>query len=198
MANKKEEYLPMKGKLCLRKEMYPTKLIQRLTKPSGSINHFAFGGGLIDGGLSNESVDVIKNIFGFDYMGSAKFEFGRVPETLQFIAEQSQKKAVIAEQYNSIYYICPKSYQKGVENTIDQLLNNERVMSLEKYCGLKESIDPKNVHHNQNVVGWLELDNGFFMFIDQTMFEKTKEIFNIQKQQNQNKSKSQGQVKIKL
>ena len=67
-------------------------LIQRLNKPYGENpfglkdNPFAFGGGLVNGGLSHEAMDILRGIFSFDYMGAAEFEFGAVPKALQTIA----------------------------------------------------------------------------------------------------------------
>ena len=71
-----------------------TWLIQRLTKPwkndtilGGKDNPFSFGGGYKNGGLSDEAMDLLRPCFGFDYMGSAEFEFGAVPEALAKIAK---------------------------------------------------------------------------------------------------------------
>jgi hypothetical protein len=66
-------------------------LIQRLEEPWGGMaqfkdNPFSFGGGLRNGGLSQEAMDLIRGIWSFDYMGSAEFEFGAVPEALNAIA----------------------------------------------------------------------------------------------------------------
>jgi hypothetical protein len=80
----------------------PTYLVQRLTKPwprknapgiLGPDNPFAFGGGYKNGGLSDDAMELLRPCFGFDYMGSAEYEFGAVPKALQ-------KVAVLADEDN--------------------------------------------------------------------------------------------------
>lgn len=81
--------------------MERTWLVQRLTKPwptprgEKSLlalfgeNPFAFGGGYKNGGLSNEAMALLRPCFGFDYMGSAEYEFGAVPQALGTMAGQA-------------------------------------------------------------------------------------------------------------
>lgn len=66
-------------------------LIQRLRKPYGRDNPFSFGGGLRNGGLSDEAMDILRGVFSFDYMGAAEFEFGAVPKALQGIAKDADQ-----------------------------------------------------------------------------------------------------------
>ena len=64
-------------------------LVQRLIpRPdSGMLNPFAFGGGLVQGGLSKAALNALP--FRFDYMGAAEYEWGAVPECLYTMAENS-------------------------------------------------------------------------------------------------------------
>ena len=74
--------------------MQETFLIQRLRKPHANPDSVtarlggasAFGGGLVNGGLSKEALRVLRGIFSFDYMGSSEFEWGAVPKALNKIA----------------------------------------------------------------------------------------------------------------
>ena len=82
--------------------MKKTWLVQRLTKPFPTPrgekslhallgeNPFSFGGGYKNGGLSKEAMALIRPCFGFDYMGSAEYEFGAVPEALGAMASQAE------------------------------------------------------------------------------------------------------------
>lgn len=79
--------------------MKQSYLIQRLKKPSPSDsifadNPFAFGGGYKNGGLSDQAMNLLRDIFQFDYMGSAEFEFGAVPIALNAIAKQADAETL--------------------------------------------------------------------------------------------------------
>jgi hypothetical protein len=176
-------------KLELKEKMGRTYLIQRLNKPVERINPFSFGGGLKNGGLSDEAMTLLKSIFSFDYMGSAEFEFGAVPAALGFIHDQAanrmsflpKKYLVVSGNHRGVYYICPKSYEKGVKTVLDTLLEDEGTLRLKEYCGLKDRINPESdpEGYRKNNVGWLELNNGFFFFTDSEMFENTKKLFGV-------------------
>lgn len=153
-------------------------LIQRLSKPAGFVNPFSFGGGLVNGGLSEEATDLLSGIFSFDYMGAVEFEWGAVPAALQFLAEQASANQLVAGEHNGVCYIAPTSYEEGVKRVIDQLISNEYDLRLKEHCGLATARNRKDAN-NRAPVGWLELDNGFFMFVDQQMFENTKRVFGI-------------------
>lgn len=68
---------------------YKASLVQRLIpRPdSGMLNPFAFGGGLVQGGLSKAALAALP--FRFDYMGAAEYEWGAVPECLYTMAENA-------------------------------------------------------------------------------------------------------------
>lgn len=174
----------MFDKMYLKDKMDQSYLIQRLAKPIGTINPFSFGGGLVNGGLSKGAMEILKEIFSFDYMGAAEFEWGAVPAAIKFIAEQAGEKGegVVSGEHCGVYYICPKSYEAGVKDVVNNLLANESAMRLKEYCGLKEAITPRvgPGSYRKNIVGWLELNNGFFFFTDHEMFENTKRLFGIE------------------
>lgn len=172
--------------LVLRESMKTTYLIQRLTKPREEIfNLFAFGGGLANGGMSKQAMTLLNTIFSFDYMGSAEFEFGAVPQAFTFLAKQANEGNLIAgrliwKRKNSkeyVYYICPKSYEEDVRARIT-VLRQAKNVHLKEFCGLKEYFDKTDTWYKQ-IQGWLELDNGFMFFVDEDMFQKTKKLFGI-------------------
>jgi len=81
-------------------EMHRSYLIQRLVKPHALSmkiggkqidNPFCFGGGLVNGGLSDKAMDLFREIFSFDYMGAAEFEFGSIPAAFNAIAKEIKK-----------------------------------------------------------------------------------------------------------
>jgi len=179
--------------------MNNTYLVQRLKKPyktEGKLqtlqNAFAFGGGLIDGGIPEEGMKLLKDIFRFDYMGAAEFEFGSVPEALAKIAENFEKLIAftvhIPFEYKSwhidsiikgikpVYVICEKENRGEVIERIKKFAKKDHNNTKERVC-LNESLSKESIE--DSVVGWLELNNGFFFFCDKEMFNKTCEIFDV-------------------
>jgi hypothetical protein len=164
--------------LHLKSRMDKTILIQRLMRYQGHVvGPFSFGGGLRNGGLTQEALSLLEGIFTFDYMGAAEFEFGAVPNALSFLWDEAMKGEVISGSHNDVFYICPRTYENGVKDVIDQLLADEDDMELEEYCGLKSTVN--STSKQPRLAGWLELDNGFFFFVDQDMFEKVKNLFKV-------------------
>jgi hypothetical protein len=179
--------------------MIRTHLIQRLEKPLESESKLfndlrdslAFGGGLVNGGLNNDAMKLLRPVFRFDYMGSAEFEFGAVPQTLASIFEYSKRRllkkpeAVVGnvKLKKPVYYICRKEDEKEVIERIEILgikgdLGDKggNKISLKESCNLKESLNREDW---SQAVGWIELDNDFMFFIDEEMFNKTLKLFGL-------------------
>lgn len=179
--------------------MESSYLIQRLKRPYGRVNPFSFGGGLRNGGLSDEAMDLLTGIFSFDYMGAAEFEFGAVPKALQKIAKS-------ADDYQAFSFFIPlnkvakswrdKSIEKPVgdatvyvicnKNDVKEITTRIKKFAAENYNGnLKESTRLQGALRpledwDTEVMGWLELDNGFFFFTDKEMWEKVAELFGVE------------------
>lgn len=185
--------------------MKSSYLIQRLLKPrkvegplAGLDNAFSFGGGLRNGGLSDEAMGLIRQIFSFDYMGAAEFEFGAVPQALQKIAQNAKDYIAFETEtkytYKNwkikqpikgkapVYVICHKDDWQEVVGRI-------RAKAAGDYGSHKD-----NFHTKENVgldrtlggdeyasrnVGWLELDNGYFFFTDPEMYQQVANLFGI-------------------
>lgn len=153
-------------------------LIQRLKAPRKFQSPFAFGAGLINGGLSKEAIEVCNQVFSFDYMGAAEFEWGAVPEAMQGLA----KDAVLLRttQFSigdmPIYVLgriddLPEIEKRILQDAAGKLELKESTML--KYA-LKSSMKQP-----ERTVGWLELDNGFFFFTDRTMWANTCSLFDV-------------------
>ena len=176
--------------------MKNTYLVQRLKKPykSDKVNPYAFGGGLRDGGIPEDGMKLIKDVFRFDYMGSAEFEFGAVPETLAKISENFEKligfTVHIPYEYKDwknddkikgikpVHIICEKEYRAEVVERIKKFAKTDYNNTKERIC-LNESLANEEINDNFDIVGWLELNNGFLFFSDKEMFDKTCNIFDI-------------------
>lgn len=185
-------------------EMKRSYLVQRLAKPQTlglagmSDNPFSFGGGLRNGGLSSDAMSLLRPIFSFEYMGSAEFEFGAVPEALSKMAEHSKylvagslsvTLADVEKHWSdksdsapageaTIFYLCQSQHVDEVERRIrgwatkpdNQPHTKERV-------GLSTTLRPGD--YAPDTLGWLELDNGFAFFVDRDMWDQTCSLFGV-------------------
>jgi hypothetical protein len=172
-------------------------LVQRLRRPwpGERDNPFSFGGGLKNGGLSDEAMGLLRGIFSFDYMGAAEFEFGAVPEALQRIAradlavfsfavpladvpahwrdKSSEKPAGEA----TVYVLCPADNSDEVRERIEGWARTH-LADLKEQTRFASALRPFN-EWDSEVCGWLELDNGFMFFTDRDMWQQTCELFGV-------------------
>ncbi len=169
-------------------EMEKTYLIQRLLPPyegTGLLamnpNPFAFGGGLRNGGLSDNAMKILGQAFQFDYMGSAEFEFGAVPKALSkilnYVNASECTVGTVRLGIQEVYFLSSKRQENYVRTLLPLLYKDEYDVNLKEYCLLRESVNDE--HNYRNVRGWIELDNGFMFFSDKKMFQNTCEILGI-------------------
>jgi len=161
--------------------MRRTLLVQRLVKPSEIVNAFSFGGGLINGGLSDDAFDLMKGLWSFDYMGASEFEWGAVPAALMEIARYSDSgnaQTGALSLAKDVHYLCRDEDEAGVIATIEDLAINEyKNMPLKEYCHLQANLEGEDFA--QNYAGWLELDNAFMFFVDREMYDNSLKLFGI-------------------
>jgi len=152
-------------------------LVQRLKKPTGHVNPFSFGGGLRNGGINEDAMNILKQIFSFDYMGSAEFEFGAIPEAFNNLAKLSKEDKLVTCEYDIdgvvVYYICPFSIEDKVLEWIKLVIKNKHLRTKE-FIGLDYALKGEI-----EVKGWLELENPFMFFIDGEMFNNTRKLFGV-------------------
>ena len=166
--------------------MEKTYLVQRLLEPivprKNKLldNPFSFGGGLVNGGFSEEAYSIVKQLWSFDYMGSSEFEWGAVPITMDKIAKyssESRAKLGEIELKKPIFYLCESGTEKEVEQRISQIA--QRKLKLKEPANLDVYLDGANFA--QKYVGWLELNNGFMFFGDKKTFDNSLALFGIAK-----------------
>jgi len=181
-----------------------TWLIQRLDKPYAKAgmadNPFAFGGGLRNGGLSNDAMALLRDVFSFDYMGAAEFEFGSVPEAFNVIAKAATKKKLVAHTFEfdkskiekdwrkeatqatgtaTIYVLCEKGDEAEIEKRVTKWASERYNNDLKETTHLASVLHPEG-EWVPRTGGWLELNNGFMFFTDETMFKKTADLFGVE------------------
>lgn len=90
--------------------------------------------------------------------------------------------AVIEEKKPATFYvICPPKYAEYATEVIRNLAaysdDWNKQIHLKESARMGDALDPIAPYHTGGIVGWYELDTGFFFFIDKGMFERTKEVF---------------------
>jgi len=179
-------------------------LVQRLHKPRRfgpfAGNPFSFGGGLRNGGLSDEAMELLGGIFAFDYMGAAEFEFGAVPKTLQGLARDvtlltaytitvslatvppswRAKNAPTPSGDATIYVLARRTEAAEVTKRITAWTRKE-FPHLKESLRLTSALRPAT-EYDADTVGWLELSNGFAFFTDRSMWERTCDLFGVKRE----------------
>lgn len=179
-------------------------LVQRLDPPwpaseaFGPDNPFAFGGGLHNGGLSDEAMGLLRGVFRFDYMGAAEFEFGAVPKALSRIAQSADEFVAFTFTFPlkdvrkhwrdksrkpplgdvEVHVLC----HRGITSTVCERIKGWAAGDgrLKEGTRLPDVLrpDPES-DYRPTTCGWLELDNGFFFFTDAVMWQRTCDLFGV-------------------
>ena len=179
-------------------ELRRSWLVQRLTQPRNvgipGDNPFSFGGGLRNGGLSDEAMGLLRDVFSFDYMGAAEFEFGAVPEALSAIAKASlvafsftvplaevpaswrDKSGTKPDGEGTIYVLCPVGWEAECEARIGEWARGTE--DLKEGTRLTGTLRPYE-DWDAKTCGWLEISNGFMFFTDAVMWEKSCALFGV-------------------
>lgn len=190
--------------------MQTSYLIQRLQapyndKPDAKLTEASsFGGGYRHGGISEEGMKLLRDIFSFDYMGAAQFEFGAVLEALNIIAKDADnydtfivqfhlKKGIQKVLENSkfdhvhltkpIYVIARPEWKEEIIKRLEGFANND-IKNFFTRERVNLDLSLKGTWRDGTPItnptqGWLELDNGYFFFINKEMFKKTVKLFGV-------------------
>lgn len=182
-------------------------LIHRLQKPFGDDRDltsriFAFGGGMRDGGLTKAAMNILQEVFTFDYMGSAEYEYGAVPKALRSMVasipdlsagsfkidmgdivvdkwEERHFKKTKKGEKKTVYLLAKKSHHKQAEKYIRSLVG-KKPPQLKEASNFRDALlepsDPKE-DWRQRTQGWLDINNCLFFFTDKDMSERTTALF---------------------
>lgn len=185
------------------RELERSWLVQRLGKPrAGRLAEigevFSFGGGLKNGGLSDDAMSLVREIWTFDYMGAAEFEFGEVPKALTKIAQAQlnawtfaiplsdvpanwrDKAKTKGEGEATIYALAPVGYESDLERRVHGWATDSHYdeFRLKEPTKLSAALRPVE-DWDRDTCGWLELNNGFLFFTDKEMWQKACSLFGV-------------------
>lgn len=169
--------------------MKRTWLVQRLTRPvetaDGELfseNPFSFGGGRKSGGLSDEAMDALRPLFGFDYMGADEYEYGAVAESLADLAARAADTGGAYE-----FRVNTKSGTLWVVTDINasQLDICQRVKDLasgkvgdrdDTAYSMQHAVDSDSEVFKR-VVGWLDIANAYLIFTEESRAKAAADLF---------------------
>jgi hypothetical protein len=166
-----------------------TWLVQRLNKPFkadhllAKCNPFSFGGGYLNGGLTDEAMDLLRPILDFDYMGAAEFEWGAVPKTFAQLKDWAIAGELVGEEREiqgiKVFLLCHKDMSKDAWHNIE--LDAKGELSLKEPSRFRDIIDPpeylKKRDWEPRTFGWLEIDNHFVWTVDENMEKGFRALF---------------------
>lgn len=183
---KQEDWVEERGMTQLK----TTWLVQRLQKPykGNADNPFNFGGGLPRGGMNEEGYRALNQIFTFDYMGAAEFEFGAVPKAIYALAKGFAEGNGVTGEFKidgvPVYYLTHKNIEKETMQRIKDLAKDPYItkIRLKEWTAFDSAIAARNgtlankrgLDSAMERIGWIELDNCFMWFVDKEAFEKFK------------------------
>ena len=169
-------------------------LIQRLKKPfketpnslnTALLSALSFGGGLKNGGLSDEAMSLISPLMRFDYMGSAEFEWGAIPNFFKNIAKKISTYTAWQLEVNKhkVYVVGETELMEAINYRIGQIADpykHKLFFKESPQFNIAVNNAASCVPIETDTVGWLELDNEFMFFVDEQMFNGVVNLFNIQ------------------
>src|SRR5208282_5675864 len=133
-------------------ELRRTYLVQRLKTPykGNADNPFNFGGGLLRGGMNEEGYRALNQIFTFDYIGSAEFEFSAVPKAIEAIAkgfsEGNGATGQIVIDGVPVYYFTHKNAEKETVKRIEDLAKDPYItkIRLKEWTNFRDAISERS------------------------------------------------------
>ncbi len=176
------------------KEIQRSRLLQKLQSPRHDKDACGtFGIGLTRGGMRHKASKIFGQIFSFDYMGNSEFEGGVIGRTLQAVYDEKNKLAASSltipvrmrdswsgeiKEGDAVFYIIQTRKLQGaghVEGFLRGILDG--VAHTAEPMDLMRALFPK--HDEKKTLGWLELDNGYFIFVDHKAFVDTAKLFGV-------------------
>ena len=115
----------------------------------------------------------IDSILSFDYMGSAEFEWGALPDSLDDIRANIKDYSCIDVVINSktITVFCKESQKEDVSNYLDELSQGKH--RLKEYSDFDNIIYPNEKYLIRgNTEFWWDINNHFMWWVQDKTFEK--------------------------
>lgn len=104
----------------------------------------------------------IDSILSFDYMGSAEFEFGALPQSLKRIKEQITSYHLFEYIIDNkkIIVFCKKGNEAEICIIVNRLADNK--FQLKEYCDFSDWIYSRKNYRNSNL--WWDIKNDYMFW----------------------------------
>lgn len=166
----------------------PLNLLEFNSKQDWLLNSFKFGGKTHEfGGFDISRLEDIASIMSFKGMGSSQYEWGSVPGCFDyFYYHDFTNFSFILKDYPvEVFVICNKIHVKKIKNYINKLsicsdwldLKKNKCSNLRDMPYFKQSVQNFYEKKECEFLGWLELSNPFFFFLDEKMYHDSLNLF---------------------
>jgi hypothetical protein len=182
------------------------RYLQRLEMPREHMNPFNFGGGLRNGGLSDEAAALLRPLFCFYYMGDAAFEYGAMPESFDRFREQRGKYVLLPLKHSltvsrskmfgrqpgekptkhkidfEVFCICRDDWRERAAAIIKTLSSEREVHGVR--LALKCGNDFPNAVYDfvlgkPSTIGWMDIENDYFIFLREETAVRLLHLFEV-------------------
>ncbi len=115
--------------------------------------------------FENRSGKGIDTLLGFDYMGSAEFEWGALPKALQRTRENEKEYVQFEFTFENfedkpIMILCKESDKDELPKILDQLADRE--LRLKGYCDLDAYLKGNKDYRTSDF--WWDIENDYFFW----------------------------------
>jgi hypothetical protein len=163
------------------KRIINVRYIQRLSPPNGKLNPYSFGGGIYNGGLSDQVMENISQFASFEYMGAAEYEMDRLPNALSKMYENNSKDSLTIKKVkvlsHDIWILANKSLLTEVHSIVKKLGTTKKMERSLKASSLFPAI-LKNRIQDSSTQGWIDIENGYMFFISENMAQGFLKLLN--------------------
>lgn len=142
-----------------------SRLFQRVKAPTGVHNPYAFGGG--GSGLDAAAANKIAQVFAWDYMGAAEFEFGAAGRVLQTMQDNiaTYERFAFRSGDTVFYGLAPKQHTVECCQLWAQVL-----------AGPQATQEPLEIN-NPEIIGWFDFENAWFMARTAEFANQVRKLF---------------------
>jgi len=194
------------------KKPYLVQILKQPWEKTGTVrdglqNAFSFGGGLKSGGFSKEAMQLLTNLWGWEYMGASEYEWGAVPEAMKKVVDYVNKNNYFAGYIeiehpesvcnehggvdiwnkknpklitSKVFILCHKLHTSYVTEFIWKVANSQQRITRD-YTNIAIVLykGEKKLLYSSIAIGGLNLDNAFIYLTYEPSIQKMIQMFGL-------------------